>query len=77
MSASQFHQYERLLKESLPQNGMRWKSRSYVLRSPRRDRRVIIALRDRGVRLRAQDIQREFRLIMNTATTLARRGEAR
>jgi hypothetical protein len=77
MSASQAQQYERLLKQSLPRDGMRWKSRDHILRSPRRDRRVIIALRRRGVRLRAQNIQREFCQVMNTATNLARRGEAR
>jgi hypothetical protein len=56
---------------------MRWKTRSYILRNPHRDHRVIAALRNRGVRLRTQEVQREFVSIMHTATDLARRGEAR
>lgn len=56
---------------------MRWKPRSYILRNPHRDHRVIAALRNRGVRLQTQEVQRELVSIMHTAANLARRGEVR
>lgn len=77
MSASDVHQYSRVLKRYLPQEGMRWKTRSHVLRGPHRDRRVIAALRNRGVRLRSQEVQHEFVSVFDTAINLVRDGEAR
>jgi hypothetical protein len=77
MSGSGDYQYNRLLKRCLQVEGVRWKTRSYILRNPHRDHQVIAALRNRGVRLQTQEVQREFISMMHTAANLARRGEAR
>ncbi|KAK4044173.1 hypothetical protein C8A01DRAFT_31776 [Parachaetomium inaequale] len=77
MSLSQNSQYRGFLKHCITGNGMQWKNRTHVLRTPNHDRRVILALRDKGIRLRPSDIQQELHTLFNTAKHLARRGVAR
>jgi hypothetical protein len=77
MSASTAQQLSRSLKSYLQLEGMRWKSRAYILRNPRRDRRVVAALRNSGIRLCAEEIQHEVVSVMRTAIILERRGELR
>jgi hypothetical protein len=77
MSSSQYSQYRGFLKHCISGNGMQWKTRSHVLRTPGRDRRVILALRDKGIRLRPSDIQQELRAVFNIARRLAHCGVAR
>lgn len=66
-----------VLKSCLLAEGMRWKNQRHVLWTPHRDRLVVLALRERGVRLRRNDVQRELCSVMNTAKLMARHGAAR
>jgi len=77
MSSSRNNHYNRLLKHYLVGNGMKWKSRDDVLRTPYRDRRIVQALRQNRVRLRPHEVQQELCSVIQKAEDMARLGDAR
>ncbi|AEO66503.1 3ef62d6c-8f19-4184-8bf3-80f8be438e71 [Thermothielavioides terrestris] len=62
-----------VLKQCLPNNGLKWLPDRHVTRNIRVDTRVVAALRSLRVSIRKRDVEIELTNLIDKATSLARR----